>query len=133
MITFVVFSYFGYSSVVASVAQIQSTGASQFFGNISANITYLEPLAGAVLAVLVLISAVLVAVEAQSSYRLSLVSGLLTVAFFSYMYLNTGAIYMLAVVLLSFFGLVTLSYSRVVTIPEEEQLEIGTPSQLVES
>jgi len=120
------------SGVIAPLISGTLQYGPSIYGASGSGLANLLAAASLLAAVLSFISGVMVIMSAHISFRVSAISGLFTVALFSYQYLNNGNLFYGAISALSFIGLVSLAYSRVATetLPEEDMLTSDVVSPL---
>ncbi|MGI0133918.1 MAG: hypothetical protein ACREBW_03050, partial [Candidatus Micrarchaeaceae archaeon] len=108
--TFLAFMYFANAQLGYIIGYANSIGFFRFIGTITAS--YGLALLGAITTFFTLISAILILTQSRKGYYIGLAAGFANVALFSYQFLNTSTVYLLAISILSFASLVTLAYSR---------------------
>lgn len=96
------------------------------------NITYAETLLGFLFTILLFLSSIMIFVQSRKGYSLGMLSGFLSVALFVYEYISSFALYSLIISVLSFIGLVTLSYSisSYAPLPEPERMGLSERSPI---
>ncbi len=110
MLSFATFIFFA-NAQLAYVLNYAHTLGMAFLGHL--NFSYGSLLLEAFLVLMSLAAAIMIMVQAKRAFALGMAAGVGNVALFSYLYLGSGTLYIAAIAVASFVGLVTLAYSRV--------------------
>lgn len=111
MLVFLVFFYYTYQQMIVVMGNLGKLGVSLFIADITNTELFL--LAETALAVASFVAAVLILLNHAKSFRLSSIVGMLSVALFLYQYIYIDKIYFVAIAMMSFVAVITLTYSRV--------------------
>jgi hypothetical protein len=118
LLSFMIFMLFANAQLAYVINTARAIGVSTFVSSLNTSYEFL--LVEFLLAVVSLVSAAMIFMQSKRAYSIGMVACIGDIVLFSYLFLGSGTIYIAAIAVVAFIGMITLSYSRVSYVANEE-------------